>query len=103
MAALDATFSFHAVLTAMHIIPAAIFVLLATGVLLRRTSGTWLERLFFFFGAITGVTAYAMSPTRSEAGSSAPRSSSSTHGICCRWAEPTGSASAASPHDSGSG
>jgi hypothetical protein len=61
MAALDATFSFHAVLTAMHIIPAAIFVLLATGVLLRRTSGTWLERLFFSFGAITGVTAYAMS------------------------------------------
>jgi hypothetical protein len=49
------------VLTAMHIIPAAIFVLLAAGVLLRRTGGAWLERLFFSFGAITGATAYAMS------------------------------------------
>jgi hypothetical protein len=61
MAAMDATFSSHAVLTAMHIIPAAIFVLLAVGVLLRRTRSEWLERLFFTFGAITGATAYAMS------------------------------------------
>ncbi len=61
MARMDATFSSHAVLTAMHIIPAAIFVLLAVGVLLRPTGSQWLERLFFPFGAITGVTAYAMS------------------------------------------
>lgn len=61
MAAIDATFSSHAALTAVHIIPAAIFVLLAVGVLLRRSGSEWLERLFFPFGAITGVTAYAMS------------------------------------------
>ena len=61
MAAMDATFSSHAVLTAMHIIPAALFVLLAAGVLLRRTGGEWLERLFFPLGVITGTTAYAMS------------------------------------------
>jgi hypothetical protein len=61
MAAMDATFSSHAVLTLMHIIPAAIFVVLAAAVLLRRTPGEWLERLFFPFGAITGLTAYAMS------------------------------------------
>jgi hypothetical protein len=61
MASLDATFSSHAVLTVMHIIPAAIFVLLSAAVLLRRTGGEWLERLFFPFGAITGATAYAMS------------------------------------------
>src|SRR5438067_142660 len=61
MAAIDATFSSHAVLTVMHIVPAAIFVLLAAGVLLRRSRSEWLERLFFPFGAITGATAYAMS------------------------------------------
>jgi hypothetical protein len=61
MASLEATFSSHAVLTVMHIIPAAIFVLLSAAVLLRRTGGEWLERLFFPFGAVTGVTAYAMS------------------------------------------
>ncbi|MBV9155768.1 MAG: DUF2306 domain-containing protein [Acidobacteriaceae bacterium] len=61
MAALDATFSSHAVLTVMHIIPAAIFVLLSAAVLLRPTCGEWVERLFFPFGAVTGATAYAMS------------------------------------------
>src|SRR6266566_1422974 len=61
MAALDATFSSHLVLTTMHIIPAAIFVVLAACVLMRRSGGEWLERVFFLFGAITGVTAYAMS------------------------------------------
>src|SRR5438309_3372369 len=61
MAAIDATFSSHAVLTVMHIVPAAVFVLLAAAVLLRRSGGEWLERLFFLFGAITGATAYAMS------------------------------------------
>jgi hypothetical protein len=61
MAGIDATFSAHATLTATHIIPAAIFVVLAVVVLLRRTGSEWWERLFFLFGAITGVTAYAMS------------------------------------------
>jgi len=61
MASLDAIFSSHAVLTAMHIIPAAIFVLLSAAVLLRPNGGEWLERLFFPFGAVTGATAYAMS------------------------------------------
>jgi len=60
MAQIDATFSAHSVLTMAHIIPAAIFVLLAVAVLLFRTRGEWLERLFFPFGAITGATAYAM-------------------------------------------
>ena len=45
----------------MHIVPAAIFVLLSAAVLLRRTGGEWVERLFFTFGAVTGATAYAMS------------------------------------------
>jgi hypothetical protein len=58
---LDAAFSSHALLTAMHIIPAAIFVLLSAAVLLRRTGSEWLEQLFFPFGAVTGATAYAMS------------------------------------------
>jgi hypothetical protein len=61
MAALDASFSSHALLTAMHIVPAGIFVILAAVILLRRDSGEWMERLFFSFGAITGATAYAMS------------------------------------------
>jgi hypothetical protein len=61
MAAIDATFSSHALLTATHIIPAAIFVLLAASVLLTRAPTEWIERLFFLFGAITGLTAYAMS------------------------------------------
>lgn len=61
MARMDATFSSHAILTAAHIVPAAIFVVLAAAVLLRRTSSEWLERFFFAFGAITGATAYAMS------------------------------------------
>jgi hypothetical protein len=60
MAEIDATFSSHAIVTAVHIIPAAIFVLLAADVLLRRTGSEWLERLFFPFGFITGATAYAM-------------------------------------------
>lgn len=61
MAATDAAFASHAVLTMVHIIPAAIFVILAAIVLLRRNGGEWPERLFFPFGAITGLTAYAMS------------------------------------------
>src|SRR5581483_10097872 len=60
MAEINATFSSHAVLTAAHIIPAAIFVILSIIVLLRRTRSRPLEKLFFLFGVITGLTAYAM-------------------------------------------
>ena len=61
MASIDAAFSSHALLTATHIIPAAIFVLLSAAVLLRSTRGDWPERLLFPFGAVTGATAYVMS------------------------------------------
>ena len=61
MATLDATFSSHAALTLAHILPAAVFVVIAAVVLLRRSAGKWLERSFFLFGAITGITAYLMS------------------------------------------
>ncbi len=61
MLSLNAAFSSHAVLTALHIIPAALFVLLSTALLLGNTSHAWLERLFFLCGAVTGATAYAMS------------------------------------------
>jgi hypothetical protein len=61
MVAVNATFASHVGITLAHIIPAAIFVVLAAIVLLRRNSGKWPERLFFPFGAITGITAYAMS------------------------------------------
>jgi hypothetical protein len=60
VAEINATFSSHAALTMAHIIPAAVFVCLAVCVLFRVGSGKWLFRLFFLFGAITGVTAYAM-------------------------------------------
>lgn len=60
MAALGTVFSSHAALTAAHIIPAAVFVVLAALVLLPRSGDDWPERLFFPFGAITGATAYAM-------------------------------------------
>jgi hypothetical protein len=58
---LDVTFSSHAALTLAHILPAAVFVVLAVVVLLRRSADVWVERLFFLFGALTGITAYAMS------------------------------------------
>lgn len=61
MANPDAVFASHTVLTSAHIIPAAIFVLLAAGILLRRTDDERLERFFFIFGFVTGVTAYLMS------------------------------------------
>lgn len=61
MAIVDANFASHGVLTALHILPAAIFVVFAGDVLLRSTRGGWPERLFFPLGAITGATAYAMS------------------------------------------
>jgi Predicted membrane protein (DUF2306) len=58
---LDSAFSSHAVLTATHIIPAALFVIIAVRILLRQSNGVWLERVFFSSGTITGVTAYLMS------------------------------------------
>ena len=61
MASVNATFASHAGITLAHIIPAAIFVVLAAIVLLRRNTSEWPERLFFPFGLITGLTAYAMS------------------------------------------
>lgn len=61
MAALDQAFSSHAALTLAHIVPAAIFVVLAAVVLLRPSAGKWWKRSFFLFGAITGLTAYLMS------------------------------------------
>ena len=61
MAQLDAVFSSHATLMIAHIIPALVFVLLAVGVLLLRRPSKWIHQLFFPFGAITGLTAYAMS------------------------------------------
>ncbi len=60
VAKINATFSNHAALTMAHIIPAAVFVLLAVAVLFSSSSGRWLQWLFFAFGAITGITAYAM-------------------------------------------
>jgi len=60
MAEMNATFSSHARLTIAHIIPAAIFVLLAVAVLFHVSEVKWLQRLFFVFGVITSATAYAM-------------------------------------------
>lgn len=61
LAALEHSFSSHTALTLAHIVPAAIFVILAAVLLLRRSTNPWLERAFFLFGAITGLTAYRMS------------------------------------------
>jgi hypothetical protein len=60
MQQLDTAFASHAALTLAHIIPAAIFVVLAAILMFRPASGTWLQRVFFATGAITSVTAYAM-------------------------------------------
>ncbi len=60
MVAVDATFSSHAALTLAHILPAAVFVVLASIVLFRQAPGKWLESSFYLFGAITGLTAYLM-------------------------------------------
>jgi hypothetical protein len=61
MAALDAAFASHAVLTLAHIVPAMVFVLLTPFVFLRLTGAAWAERLLFPLGAAVGATAYAMS------------------------------------------
>src|SRR5947209_1866070 len=57
---INATFASHAILTMAHILVAAIFVLIAVGVLFRLSHAKWLQCFFFIFGAITGATAYAM-------------------------------------------
>ena len=62
LAALDAAFASHAVLTLAHIIPALAFVVIAPFVYLRRFAGAaWPERFLLPLGAVVGVTAYAMS------------------------------------------
>src|SRR5436309_5010543 len=60
MGSLDADFSSHAWLTVLHIVPAALFVIASTAILLRPTQTYWLKWPFFTLGAITGITAYAM-------------------------------------------
>ena len=60
LAELDQAFASHAGLTMAHIVPAAIFVVLAAVVLVARRRSEWVEWMFFVFGVITGVTAYAM-------------------------------------------
>src|SRR6202795_4019190 len=62
LAALDAAFASHAVLTLAHIIPALAFVVLAPFVYLRWFAGAaWPERFLCPLGAVVGITAYAMS------------------------------------------
>jgi uncharacterized membrane protein YsdA (DUF1294 family) len=61
MAELEAAFSSHAVLTAAHIVPAAVFVLCSVFVLSRMSVARLVQWLFFVSGWITGLTAYAMS------------------------------------------
>lgn len=61
MQEINSTFASHAALTAAHVVPAALFVMVAVGVLLSRKTSRSLEALFFALGAITGITAYLMS------------------------------------------
>jgi hypothetical protein len=62
LAALDAAFASHAILTLVHIIPAFAFVALAPFIYRRRFAGAvWPERFLFLLGTVVGVTAYAMS------------------------------------------
>jgi hypothetical protein len=62
LAALDAFFASHALLTLAHILPALAFVALAPLVVFRVYPGTaWSERLLLPLGGVVGITAYAMS------------------------------------------
>src|SRR6202158_3501203 len=62
LAALDAAFASHAVLTLAHILPALAFVALSPLLYIRRFAGTaWPKRFLYPLGAVVGVTAYAMS------------------------------------------
>jgi hypothetical protein len=62
LAALDHIFAAHTALTLAHILPALLFVLLAPVlVFFPERRAAWPLRLFYPLGAITGLTAYAMS------------------------------------------
>ncbi len=62
LAALDAYFAAHAVLTYIHVLCALAFVSLLPLLFWRRTSNSpLLERAFFSLGVVVGGTAYAMS------------------------------------------
>jgi hypothetical protein len=61
LATINESFSSHALLTVSHIVPAALFVLLAVHLFLHPAAGMVSRRLFFFSGLITGLTAFAMS------------------------------------------
>lgn len=62
LAALDAAFAAHAVLTLAHILPALAFVLLTPLVYIRRfAAAAWPRRFLFPLGLVVSVTAYAMS------------------------------------------
>ena len=62
MAALDSVFASHTVLTLLHIVPALVLVVLLPLFYSRRFAGAmWVHRLLFVFGAVVGLTAYAMS------------------------------------------
>ena len=61
MAGLDEAFASHAALTLVHILCALAFVLLLSLTYFRRfASSVWIAQLLFPFGAIVGITAYAM-------------------------------------------
>ena len=59
--ALDRLFESHRMLTIAHIVPAMGFVALCPLVFLRKERLYWAEWWLFPLGAITGLTAYAMS------------------------------------------
>ena len=62
LAGLDAVFASHAALTVAHIVPALVLVVLLPLFYSRRFAGAmWVHRLLFVFGAVVGLTAYAMS------------------------------------------
>jgi hypothetical protein len=62
LADLDAVFASHTALTVAHIVPALVLVVLLPLFYWRRFAGAmWVHRLLFGFGAVVGLTAYAMS------------------------------------------
>jgi hypothetical protein len=62
LAALDAAFGSHLILTLAHILPALVFVLVSPFFVFHTSAETvWPERLLFPLGAVVGLTAYAMS------------------------------------------
>ena len=62
MSGLDDVFASHTAITLAHILPALFFVLLACIIVFRPgIRPRWIHRAFYSLGAITGLTAYAMS------------------------------------------